>query len=104
MGYYRRMSDSFGVNRRSPAAGAAGAAAAVMLILALAEPCDANPPAPACLTAVVSPVSGFAECVNPRGAPVDPPPQRPAPSRETCRKHKDLSVDACRPSAGAPAK
>jgi hypothetical protein len=38
------------------------------------------PPPPAtaqCKEAVVSPVSGFAECVDPRGAPVAPPPKRP---------------------------
>jgi hypothetical protein len=36
-------------------------------------------PAPAaiCHEAVVSPVSGYAECVKPRGAPVAPPPRRP---------------------------
>jgi hypothetical protein len=40
-----------------------------------------QPPA-TCKEAIVSPVSGHAECVDPRGAPVDPPPQRPsAPSR-----------------------
>jgi hypothetical protein len=42
--------------------------------------CTANPPPPAsvqCKQAVVSPVSGFAECVDPRGAPVAPPPKRP---------------------------
>lgn len=39
---------------------------------------DAPPPARAqCKEAVVSPVSGFAECVDPRGAPVAPPPKRP---------------------------
>jgi hypothetical protein len=31
------------------------------------------PPAK-CLEAAVNPVTGFAFCVNPRGAPVDPPP------------------------------
>jgi hypothetical protein len=31
-----------------------------------------------CKVAVVNPVSGHAECVLPRGAPVDPPPPRPA--------------------------
>ncbi len=36
-------------------------------------------PSAVCLEAVVSPVSGFAECVNPRGAPVAPPPPRPQP-------------------------
>jgi hypothetical protein len=34
-----------------------------------------------CREAVVSPVSGFAECVNPRGAPVAPPPKRPDAAR-----------------------
>lgn len=34
-------------------------------------------PAP-CKEAVVNPVSGYAECVQPPGAPVDPPPPRPA--------------------------
>jgi hypothetical protein len=37
-----------------------------------------TPVAPTCLEAIVSPVSGFAECVNPRGAPVAAPPPRPA--------------------------
>jgi hypothetical protein len=30
-----------------------------------------------CEEAIVNPVSGHAECVRPRGAPVDPPPPRP---------------------------
>jgi hypothetical protein len=39
-----------------------------------------------CKEAVVSPVSGFAECVDPRGAPVAPPPKRPdAPPAATDR-------------------
>ena len=39
---------------------------------------SAPPPATAlCKEAVVNPVSGFAECVDPRGAPVAPPPKRP---------------------------
>ena len=47
----------------------------------------ASSPAPAtarakCREAVVSPVSGFAECVKPRGAPVAPPPKRPDAVRE----------------------
>jgi hypothetical protein len=32
---------------------------------------------PQCKEATVSPVSGFAECIDPRGAPVAPPPARP---------------------------
>jgi hypothetical protein len=31
-----------------------------------------------CQEAIVNPVSGHAECVRPLGAPVDPPPPRPA--------------------------
>jgi hypothetical protein len=30
-----------------------------------------------CLEAAVNPVTGFAFCINPRGAPVDPPPVSP---------------------------
>jgi hypothetical protein len=30
-----------------------------------------------CQEAIVNPVSGYAECVKPRGAPVAPPPKRP---------------------------
>ncbi|MGA2191310.1 MAG: DUF2380 domain-containing protein [Steroidobacteraceae bacterium] len=39
-----------------------------------------EPPAPAalCKEAIVNPVSGYAECVRPLGAPVDPPPPRPS--------------------------
>jgi D-alanyl-D-alanine carboxypeptidase len=46
----------------------------------------AQPAAPAasvhCELAIVSPVSGFAECVKPRGAPVPAPPSRPQPTSE----------------------
>lgn len=39
---------------------------------------DRGPPAaPTCKEAVVNPVSGYASCVDPLGAPVDPPPKRP---------------------------
>ncbi len=34
-------------------------------------------PAASCKEAIVNPVSGYAECVRPLGAPVDPPPPRP---------------------------
>jgi hypothetical protein len=34
-------------------------------------------PSGQCKEAIVNPVSGYAECVRPRGAPVDPPPPRP---------------------------
>jgi hypothetical protein len=41
-------------------------------------PAPDKPPAHAlCEEAVVSPVSGYAECVKPRGAPVAPAPKRP---------------------------
>ena len=51
-----------------------------------ATPLPASPTAPTtptamCREAVVSPVSGFAECVDPRGAPVAPPPKRPDAAR-----------------------
>ncbi len=36
------------------------------------------PVAAPCKEAIVNPVSGHAECVRPLGAPVDPPPPRPA--------------------------
>ena len=36
------------------------------------------PDAAVCKLAIVNPVSGYAECVQPPGAPVDPPPPRPA--------------------------
>ena len=37
---------------------------------------SAETPAPAkCLEAAVNPVTGFAFCVNPRGAPVESPPR-----------------------------
>lgn len=36
------------------------------------------PDAAVCKMAIVNPVSGYAECVRPLGAPVDPPPPRPA--------------------------
>jgi len=42
-----------------------------------AAPSD-SPDAAPCKLAIVNPVSGYAECVQPRGAPVDPPPPRPA--------------------------
>lgn len=52
-------------------------------------PKQPQPPA-TCKEAVVSPVSGHAECVNPRGAPVDPPPQRPnAPARAPVANYVD---------------
>jgi hypothetical protein len=41
---------------------------------------EARPSAPRepCKEAIVNPISGHAECVSPRGAPVDPPPPRPS--------------------------
>jgi hypothetical protein len=34
----------------------------------------AKTPAPTCLTAEINPVTGHALCINPLGAPVEPPP------------------------------
>jgi hypothetical protein len=49
-----------------------------MLIIHQVLPVLAEQPqaAPVCRLAEVNPVSGHAECVDPRGAPVDPPPPR----------------------------
>jgi Protein of unknown function (DUF2380) len=38
---------------------------------------DHATPSALCKEAIVNPVSGYAECVRPPGAPVDPPPPRP---------------------------
>jgi hypothetical protein len=62
---------------------------------------EAGAPKPAstashCEEAIVNPVSGNAECVRPAGAPVDPPPPRPPPTREACRRHRALGIEACR--------
>ena len=72
--------------------GIAGAAAS-------AAELSAPKPAPRCEVAVVNPVSGYAECVKPRGVPVDPPPKKSAPTPEECQQHQDLDAEACRPSA-----
>jgi len=48
-----------------------------------------------CKVAIVNPVSGHAECVEPRGAAVDPPPQRPPPAKEACLRHEELEIKAC---------
>jgi hypothetical protein len=52
-------------------------------------------PVARCEIAVVNPVSGYAECVKPRGVPVDPPPARPTPTPEECRRHADLHLATC---------
>jgi hypothetical protein len=51
-----------------------------------------------CKVAVVNPVSGNAECVEPRGVAVDPPPPRPPPTKGTCLKHSDLGLKECQPT------
>jgi hypothetical protein len=40
-----------------------------------AQSAQGSTPPAKCLEAVVNPVTGYAFCVNPRGAPVDPPPR-----------------------------
>jgi hypothetical protein len=62
------------------------------------------PPAQHCEVAVVSPVSGYAECVKPRGAPVEPPPPRPAPSADECRRHPEVAAEACPENEPAKAR
>ena len=66
--------------------------------VALGEEPAAVPPVPRCEIAVVSPVTGSAECVKPRGAPVDPPPPRPPLSAEQCAQHADLALKECQRS------
>ncbi|HEX3846845.1 MAG TPA: hypothetical protein VHV81_05645 [Steroidobacteraceae bacterium] len=58
------------------------------------------PPPPRCEVAVVNPVSGFAECVKPRGAKADPPPPRPPPTPQECRDHRELNSEECRALEG----
>ena len=77
--------------------------AAVLLTLlpgaraAVPEPTSAPVrPVPRCEVAVVNPVSGHAECVQPRGASVEEPPPRPNPTPEECARQPDLDVPACR--------
>jgi hypothetical protein len=58
--------------------------AACTLSMSIAIACASDPPeaqsgSPVpCVEAIVSPVSGHAECVRPLGAPVDAPPPRPS--------------------------
>ena len=62
----------------------------------------APPAPPRCEEAVVNPVSGFAECVKPRGVPVDPPPPRSAPTPAQCARHADLDLEPCRSAQPPP--
>ena len=39
------------------------------------QPAEASAAPAKCLEAAVNPVTGYAFCVNPRGAPVEPPPR-----------------------------
>ena len=57
------------------------AACTLSMSIAIARPSEGSTQsgtAAVCEEAMVSPVSGHAECVRPFGAPVDPPPPRPA--------------------------
>ena len=57
------------------------AACTLSMSIAIARPSDGptqSGTAAVCEEAMVSPVSGHAECVRPFGAPVDPPPPRPS--------------------------
>jgi hypothetical protein len=64
-------------------------------VLRAADQDPQAPPVPRCQEAIVNPVTGFAECVKPRGAPVDRPPERPPPSAEECARHPDLDIPGC---------
>jgi hypothetical protein len=66
-------------------------------------PCSDRVAAAGCVTLLGSamwvrgdPVSGNAECVRPRGAPVDPPPPRSRPTKAACRQHRALGLKECR--------
>jgi hypothetical protein len=59
-------------------------------------------PQPRCEIAVVNPVSNYAECVKPRGAHVDPPPKRAAPTEEECQRHSEVDVGECRQYESPP--
>jgi hypothetical protein len=52
-----------------------------------------------CEEAVVSPVTGYAECVRPRGAPVDPPPPRPD---KPCSEIAQIDTEEARYCAANP--
>lgn len=60
----------------------------------------ADAKAPQCKTAIVNPISGYAECVDPMGAPVAPPPPRP-PQRCPKDLHGMVTPEevGCPPSA-----
>jgi hypothetical protein len=53
---------------------ALGVSAAAYAADQAAQPADAGAKQAKCLEATVNPVTGYAVCVNPVGAPVDPPP------------------------------
>jgi hypothetical protein len=72
-------------------------------LAAAADPPRADPPPAArCEIAIVSPVSGHAECVKPAGAKVDPPPPRPPPTEQECLDHPDVPVDECKQAPPDP--
>jgi hypothetical protein len=53
---------------------ALGVSAAAYAADQAVQPADAGAKQAKCLEAAVNPVTGYAVCVNPVGAPVDPPP------------------------------
>jgi hypothetical protein len=76
---------------------------AILLVPAAAADESVQGSTPAkCEVAVVNPVSGYAECVKPRGAPVEQPPSRPPPTPEECLKHPDLNLESCRQTQSPP--
>jgi len=74
------------------------AAALFVALLAAGQLARADPPvspsaSTPCLEAIVSPVSGYAECVNPRGAPVAPAPPRPPVERAPQTDSSETTVE-----------
>ncbi|HEX4242056.1 MAG TPA: DUF2380 domain-containing protein [Steroidobacteraceae bacterium] len=59
----------------SPAAASPAAASPAVASPPASEPASATPAPPHCKVATVNPVSGYAECVDPRGAPVSQLPR-----------------------------
>lgn len=63
---------------------------------------QSTPAGTKCEVAVVNPVSGYAECVQPRGVPVEQPPPRSPPTPDECLKHADLDLEPCRQTHSPP--
>ena len=101
--FYRGATMTVAASHRTIVATCALCAAVLMPAYGGDESVQGNTPVGTkCEVAVVNPVSGYAECVKPRGAPVEPPPPRPPPTSDECRKHPDLDLESCRRTEPPP--